>query len=54
MYFWSMLLCGLLGVDGSGALPAAVPTRPGRWLTRWEDGQAQARQTGQPIFVVFR
>lgn len=55
----SWLLAGALLLGGStvraGDIPAPVPV-DGRisWVYRYEEGQRLSRETGRPMFVVFR
>lgn len=48
-----VVLCG-----GPVAAAQEVPAKPVegkiRWLYRYDEGKAEARKSGKPLFVVFR
>jgi hypothetical protein len=49
------LLAGILGLCCLGAeRKAERNSTPPRWLNDWEQGRKAARDSGKPIFVVFR
>ncbi len=47
---------GLCGWNPGRATKAEMPGKPEapRWLSGWEEGRKAARDSGKPIFVVFR
>jgi hypothetical protein len=55
---WMMgtaLTLGVGGVIGGSMRPVPVRGQNGpQWLTAYAEGQAAARQSHQPIFLVFR
>jgi hypothetical protein len=53
-WWWPLGLVGLCCLGGEQAARAETATGPARWLSDWEQGRKAARDSGKPIFVVFR
>jgi hypothetical protein len=53
-----VLVAGMVALGCSVALGEAIPPQPVsgniQWVYDYADAQRQARETGKPLFVVFR
>ena len=55
------MLCGMLAavpaaalLMGAGEIRACSQDIEPTWRTNWEQARVEAKQTGKPLFVVFR